>query len=185
MMKDGTRRALVAAFAIYVCGEVKSFADVNCIPRSSAGVDPTATKVSRLYRGLNFTAATTEAMVTLTPSGDYVDGSTGTSFTVTGGKRLVALNVHCATRNAGAAVQGLVVRLRVSASGAVTTSSPVLAECAVGTSSATANVAVQSQAQVSQGWPTVVELTGTQQLGVSQIGTATAGNDVVVVAYEY
>lgn len=182
---DRSRRWLAIALVVFVCGEFKSFADVNCIPRSSLGVDPTAAKVAKEYRGLNFTAATTEALVTLTPSSDYVDGSTGTSFTITGGKRFVVLGLDCATRNAGAAVQGVTVRLRASASGAVTTSSPVIAQCNAGTLSATANIIAGSSTSVSQGWPVVVELSGTQQLGVSQIGTATAGNDVVVRGYEY
>lgn len=177
------KKFIVPLFLLFA---LAAHADVNAIPKGSDGKDATATKSISLFQGLNFTAATTEAMVTLTPAPALVNGSTGTSFTVTGGKRLVILGMTCATKNAGAAVQGVIVRLRASASGAVTTASPVIAVCGAGTSSATANV-VQGgiTPPISAAWPTVIELSGTMQLGVSQIGTATAGNDVTVYGYEY
>lgn len=180
-MKIGKTLAVLCCLLL----ALPAVADVNNIPKASDGKDATGAKAIRLFRGLNFTAATSEGLVTLTPSTDFADGSTGTSFTVTSGKRLVLLGCDCSTRNAGAAVQGVRVALRVSASGAVTTSSPVVGVCAAGTSSATANVVGWGSFQVSQSWPSVLELSGTMQLGVSQIGTATAGNDVVCRGYEY
>lgn len=154
-------------------------------PYASDAKDATATKVFKVYSALNFTAATTEALVTLTPAADWVDGSTGTSFTITAGKRLVIIGMSCVTKNAGAAVQGVITRIRVSGTGAVTTASSTLAVCGAGTYSAIANVVGSLAVPVSAGWPTHIELSGTNQIGISQIGTATAGNDVVVWGYEY
>jgi hypothetical protein len=161
------------------------WADVNNIPKASDGKDATGTKTVRVFRGLNFTAATSEALVTLTPSADWVDAATGTSFTVTSGKRLVLVALYSSSKAAGAAVQAVTVKLRASASGAVTTSSPVVAMCSAGVVSATANITNGSVAQISQSWPTVIELSGAMQFGISQVGTATAGNDVSLLTYEY
>lgn len=162
-----------------------AYAAVQSIPTTSGGIDATAAKNYKVYQGINFTAATTEAMITLTPATDWVNGSTGTSFTVTSGKRLVLLGMSCVTKNAGAAAQGVIVRLRVSASGVAATTSPAAAVCGAGTLLATANIVNGMAVQLTQAFPTIVELSGTQQVGISQIGTATAGNDVTLWGYEY
>lgn len=155
-------------------------------PVDSTGKLAGAAKTRVVLYASNFTAATTEALITLTPSRDNVDSTTGTSFAVTSGKRLVILGVCASTRNAGAAVQGLVVKIRVNPSGTVTATSPLAGPpIGVGTSSATANVANSQCTSVSQGWPAVIELSGTNQIGISQIGTATAGNDISLWGYEY
>lgn len=133
----------------------------------------------------NFTATTSEGMITLTPSRDNVDGSTGTSVAVTAAKRMALIALCVSTKNAGAAVQGLQVRVRVNPSGAATTSSPVVATAAAGTASATANVAGGMCTPISQGAPMIYEISGNNQVGISQIGTNTAGNDVSLIAVEY
>jgi hypothetical protein len=137
-------------------------------------------RVLRVFSA-SFSAATTEAMVTLTPVTDGAAGATGTSFTVTSGKKFRLQSLSVATKNAGAAGQGLVCNLRMSASGAVTTSSPLIATCGTGTSLATANIANGNTVTFPDGF----ELSGNMQFGISQVGTATAGNTVTLVGYEY
>jgi hypothetical protein len=129
----------------------------------------------------SFSAATTEAIVTLTPVSDGTAGSTGTSFTVTAGKRLRLQSFSVTTKNAGAAIQGVVCNLRIAASGAVTATSSLVATVGAGTLSATANNA----AGAAMDFPDGLELSGTMQLGISQVGTATAGNVVTLIGYEY
>jgi hypothetical protein len=125
-----------------------------------------------------FTAAATEALVTLTPVADGVAGTTGTSFTVTSGKKLRLVSLSVSTRNAGAAIQSVVCNLRIATS-AVTATSPLVASVGCGTQIATASAADFGS------MPLDMELSGTMQLGISQIGTATAGNTVTLVGYEY
>jgi hypothetical protein len=151
----------------------------------SAGKLQGAAKTRFVLYAVNFTAATTEALITLTPSRDNVDGSTGTSHAVTAAKRLVLLGVCITTRNAGAAVQGVVVKVRVNPSGAATATSPIVAIVGAGTSSATANVVASQCTPISQSPPALYEISGTNQIGISQIGTATAGNEVSLWGYEY
>jgi len=132
-----------------------------------------------------FTAATTEAMITLTPSRNFVNGATGTSLTITANKRFVLLGLSITTRNAGAAVQGVVVRVRVNPSGAAITTSPVVCVLGTGTFSATANVVSSVATPISCGWPCLIEMADPAQIGISQVGTATANNDVCLWGYEY
>jgi hypothetical protein len=139
-----------------------------------------AGRVQKIFSA-SFTAATTEALIALTPIADGTAAATGTSFTVTSGKRLRLQSLSVSTRNAGAAGQGVVCNLRVAASGAVTASSPLAATCAAGTYLAIANVTNGNCVTFPDG----LELSGTMQLGISQIGTATAGNTVTLIGYEY
>jgi hypothetical protein len=137
-------------------------------------------RVSKMYSSV-FTAATTEALVTLTPISDGTAGTTGTSFTVTSGKRLRIQQICLSTRNAGAAGQGVVIQLRMTSTGAVTATSNLVGTIATGSNLAIANSANSDCMVMPDGF----ELSGTQQFGVSQIGTATANNTVVVYGFEY
>ena len=128
-----------------------------------------------------FTAATTEALVSMTPIADGVAGGAATSFAVTATKRLRLSQMCVTTRNAGVATQGVVVQLRMINTGAVTATSPLVGTASAGTSMAVANVA--SGGCIS--FPDGMEMSGTMQFGVSQIGTATANNTVVVHGFEY
>jgi hypothetical protein len=85
------------------------------------------------------------------------------------------------TKNAGAAGQGVVCNLRITATGAVAANSPLIATCAAGTYLATANVTNGNCVTFPDGF----ELSGNMQFGISQIGTATAGNTVTLIGYEY
>jgi hypothetical protein len=132
------------------------------------------------FVAVNFAAAVTEGLVSLTPQRDFVAGVAGTSLGVTVGKRLKITAIALAMRNAGAAVQGVECRLRVSPSGPVTVTSPVAAVVAVGTSAATANVGTFAADDFE-----TIDLPASAQIGISQLGTATAGNTLVVRGYEY
>jgi hypothetical protein len=139
-----------------------------------------AGRVLRVFSA-SFTAATTEALVTLTPITDGTAGATGTTFAVTSGKRLRLQSFSVSTKNAGAAGQGVVCNLRITATGAVAANSPLIATCAAGTYLATANVTNGNCVTFPDGF----ELSGNMQFGISQIGTATAGNTVTLIGYEY
>jgi len=141
-----------------------------------------AGRASKIYSA-NFTAATTEGLVTLTPITDGAAGGTATSFVITNGKRLRIQSLCINTRNAGAAAQGVVVNLRVNTAGAVTTTSNLLLSVAAGTSLATANITASNCAPIPDGLE--IAGNGTVQIGLSQIGTATANNSVTLVGYEY
>lgn len=131
-----------------------------------------------------FTAAAIEAIVTLTPTRTFVVGSTGTSFAVTAGKKARLTGMTVSTRNAGAAGQGVVCNLRVNPSGATVAGSPLVASVAAGSQLAIANVVGFGAAWFGDSG---IELNGdgVMTFGVSQIGTATAGNTVTLYGYEF
>ena len=128
-----------------------------------------------------FTGATTEALITLVPTSDGVAAAGATSFAVTAGKRLRIQSITVTTRNAAAAQQGVVVNLRYINTGAVTATSNLAYTASAGTATAIANITAGQAVDIADGF----ELSGTMQFGVSQVGTATAGNTVTVIGYEY
>lgn len=137
-----------------------------------------AGRVMKVFQAV-FTAAATEALVTLTPVADGVAGSTGTSFAVTSGKKLRLVSMSVSTRNAGAAGQGVVCLLRMNPSGAAILTSPIIGSVGAGTTLAVANAVDFGAVNLD------MELSGTMQLAVSQVGTATAGNTFTLIGYEY
>lgn len=137
-------------------------------------------RVKKIFSA-TFTAATTEALVTLTPITDGVAGTTGTSFSVTAGKRFRLQSACITTRNAGAAAQGVVIQVRQTSTGAITTTSPLIGTVAAGTGIAVANVSAANCYTFADG----IEFSGTEQFGVSQVGSATANNTVVLTGFEY
>jgi hypothetical protein len=139
-----------------------------------------AGRVIKVYSA-TFTAATTEALVTLTPISDGTAGGTATTFAITAGKRFRIQAINVTTRNAGAAGQGVVVNLRMTNTGAVTATSPLVATAAAGTQLTIANVTATGSATIPDG----LELSGTMQFGISQVGSATANNTVTLIGYEY
>lgn len=144
-----------------------------------------ATKVIKVFHGINFTAATTEGMVSLTPVTDGVNGTPGTTHAITAGKRLVLLGMSVVTKNAGAAAQGVICRLRWNPGGAAIVSSPIVTVYGAGSQLAVANVVGVGNILITAGPLTGIELPSGGQIGISQIGTATAGNDVCLWGYEY
>ena len=179
------RRYLTQAIALFLLLSVAvaAWAVVKTNRRGTGGIEYDAPRTALTFRGINFTAATAEGLVTLTPSRDYVDGATCTTCTVTASKRMRITNACITTKNAGAAGQGVIVRIRVNPSAGCTTTSPVMAALGAGTYLAIANVVGSTCTLVDV--DNTLEISGSAQICVSQIGTATAGNDVVVMGYEY
>lgn len=160
---------------------------VNTVAKGTQGARALASqdlkdsgRVIKVYSA-TFTGATTEALISLTPISDGTPGGAGSSFTITASKRFRIQAILLTVRNAGAAIQGVVVNLRMSATGVVTAASPLVGTVAAGTLSATANAASSEAAPIPDG----LEFSGTMQFGLSQIGTATAGNTVTLIGYEY
>ncbi len=113
-----------------------------------------------------------EAMVTLTPTSDFTAGSTGTSFGVTSGKTLRIQNI-IVTLASGAPSVGT-VKVRISSSGSVTTSSSPIATF------------TSENFLTNVSFPDGLELSGSMQLGVSfKSGNSSQGFDCYIVGYEY
>ena len=139
-----------------------------------------AGRVVKVFTG-QFTAATTEGLVTLTPASDGTAGTAGTSFGVTAGKRFRIQALFLTVFNVTAAIHACQINLRMSPTGAITTSSPIIGTVSASTAAATINLG----ASQAQSYPDGIELSGTMQFGISQIGIALAGQTVVLVGYEY
>jgi hypothetical protein len=121
-------------------------------------------------------------MITLTPVSDGTAGSTGTTFSITATKRFRIQAIALTLFNTTAAIRGCQINLRVSASGAVTTATPIVGTCGASTAAATTGL---SASALVAGIPDGLELSGTMQLGISQIGIALAGQTVTLIGYEY
>lgn len=135
--------------------------------------------------GINLTPATSDTMITMTINRDHVAGASTTTFPITSGKKLVLLGWCISTKNAGAATQGVQARIRIDPASTVTTSDPGEFVIGAGTSTATANLVGGTCSQLSNGYPGLLELSGNAQIGVSAIGTNTAGFDISIWGYEY
>lgn len=138
-------------------------------------------RVVKIYEATATASTTTDTMATLTPLSAFTAGTTGTSFTVTAGKTFRIQTFSCTVRaTAATAISGINFRLRISASGAVTTATAASFTIALPTTAATANTG--SSGQIT--FPDGLELSGTQQFGVSM--QATAGTfDIQIIGYEY
>lgn len=137
----------------------------------------TNTRTVKTFSAIGVAGTLSEFMVTLTPASNFTTSSTGTSFTVTSGKilRLQYLNVIInSAKNTGG-----VIRLKISNSGAVNTST--LTVNAVSFWHGTSGETFQTL------FPDGLELSGSMQLGISYYGT-NSGNDAVdiyLTGYEY
>lgn len=139
-------------------------------------------RVVKVFQVSAVAGVTTEGMVTLTPLSDFTAGATGTSFTVTSGKRLRLQALVASVRATTTTAVGATIRLRISASGAVTTSTPAIASIGVYESVAVANNAFSNWISLPDG----LELSGTMQLGISQLATATSASlDIQLIGFEY
>ena len=143
-----------------------------------------AGRVLKTYTVSGLVANTVEALISLTPYADLVAGAANTTFAVTAGKRLriqsICITVKCtSTVNVGG-----MIRLRLLA-GAVLVTSPV--HNSLGCQGSNLAVAVIGNAQSFMlDFPDGLELSGTMQLGLTQLfSAATATLDVHITAYEY
>jgi hypothetical protein len=129
------------------------------------------------------TAVTTEALLALNVSRDGAATASVTTLAVTNGKKLRIVGVVAGVISTAAAVISARVSLRMNPSGAVAASSPILAILPLS----------QQAAALAQGGdtcvimlPEAIELSGTMQVGLSQIASATTGTVwASLIAYEY
>jgi hypothetical protein len=141
-----------------------------------------AGRVIQVWYAVNFTPTTSEALVTLTPATDGTVGSTGTSFTVTSGKKLRLVSLMMSLNCASTTAVGGTCWLVVSASGAVTTSSSHCATVGCGlVGTQTAQNGAGQCVSLGEG----LELSGSMQLGITAKGINAAGFNVAVLGYEY
>ena len=141
-----------------------------------------AGRVTKIFYSNTFTSATAETLISLTPASDGVTAAAATSFTITSGKRFVIQAVTATIRNATATPNGLVVSLRMTSTGAITTTSPTIAVISPAISLNIAGVT----AGASVDFPDGFELSGTMQFGLTQIANAANTlNSVTIIGYEY
>lgn len=128
------------------------------------------------------TAVTAEAMLSMVPVRDGVAGAAATSFAVTSGKRLrLSLLNGGLTNTAAAAISARLV-VRYSATGAVTTASPILTIVTLHAPAALAQTGDHEDIIIPDG----VEFSGTMQIGISQVANVATGTvRVSVIGFEY
>ena len=139
-------------------------------------------RVVKIYTAQAVAGVTTEAMMTLTPYTDFTAGGTGTSFSVTAGKRFRVEQLVATVRATAATAVGGVVNLRISSSGAVTTATAIMGPAGTGQTAAIIGSAITGTINFPDG----LELSGTMQFGVSQLMSATSASVYVsLIGFEY
>lgn len=131
----------------------------------------------------NTTGATSDTILTLTPTRDGVAGSTGTSFTPTSGKRIALTSMSTTWRNGTAAAGGVICFLRSNGAGATIATSPLLFALASGALTA-ASIGSSAGQQIL--FPKPIVLAIGASVGVSQLAVgAVAGLYMTLQGYEY
>jgi hypothetical protein len=128
-------------------------------------------------------SVTTEAMLSLVPTRAGVAAAGATSIAATSGKTLRITAIVFSTRSTSAAVLSGRCVLRMNPSGAAVATSPILAILS----------ATQQAAALAEGGDTCVlplpdgiEISGTQQIGLSQVCSATTGVVYAsIIGFEY
>lgn len=124
-----------------------------------------------------------DTMMTLTPNRGGTNGSTGTSFAVTTGKRLRITGITIAVRASAAVASWTRFLLRHNTAGAAINTSPIAWACDVGTPAQVIGATDEITVWFGTDGP---EFNGTDQIGISSISAATTNlNDVLVYGYEY
>lgn len=129
------------------------------------------------------TAVTTEALLALNVSRDGAATSSVTTIAVTSGKRLRIIGITAGVISTAAAVISARVSLRMNPSGAVAANSPILA---ILTMSQQAAALAQAGDTCVLMLPEAIEISGTMQIGLSQVASVTTGTIwASLIAYEY
>jgi hypothetical protein len=129
------------------------------------------------------TAVSSEALLSLNVSRDGAATAGVTTIAVTSGKKLRIIGITAGVISTAAAVISARVALRLNPSGAVSVSSPVLTILAMSQQAAALAQAGDSQTMM---FPEAIEISGTMQVGLSQICSATTGTVwASLIAYEY
>ena len=129
------------------------------------------------------TAVTTEALLTLNVSRDGAATAAVTTIAVTSGKRLRIIGITSGVISTGASVIAARVSLRLNPSGVAAATSPIL--CTISLSQQAAALAQAGDTQ-SIMFPEAIEISGTMQVGLSQVASAITGTVwASLIAYEY
>ena len=126
---------------------------------------------------------TAEALLSMVPVRAGTAAAAATSISVTAGKRLRITSIIFSARSTAAAVLSGRCALRINPTGAVTATSPILAILSV----------TQQAAAVAEGgdtcvvsFPDGIEISGTEQIGLTQLCSATTGVVYAsIVGFEY
>lgn len=130
-----------------------------------------------------FVATTPEALLTLTPSRNFVDGTPGTSFQPAAGARGVVVGMSATVMNDTANRRGCIYRLRCNPNGNVTITSPIIGLLGVGNTVNVANVINGNQVNLSTDqW--AITLSGTAKVGVTQEGIG-GNQNFLLWGFEY
>ncbi len=125
---------------------------------------------------------TTEALLSLTPSRDAVDGSAVTSIAVTAGKRLRLTALTLTVRNTGtAAIVPVEIFVRVNPSGAAAVTSPIQYMMGAANPAATLQTMGFAHVLVHDG----IEIPAGAQFGISHVSRNTTNGVLNVVAYGF
>lgn len=145
-------------------------------------IDPARTQ--RTLHGIAAASAVAETLFTLTPVTQFVAGSTGTSIAVTAAKTFRIQSITAGLRQGAATATYARVSIRVNPSGAVTTTSPVIASILLPTWLAAIGGGASLPVPIPEGLE--VPVGAGAQIGATHIALAT-GNfvDVVIQGYEY
>jgi hypothetical protein len=129
------------------------------------------------------TAVTTEALLALNVSRDGAATASVTTIAVTSGKRLRIVGIAAGVISTAAAVISARVSLRMNPSGAAAASSPILVTVPL---SQQAAALAQAGDEMSIMFPEAIEISGTMQVGLSQIASVATGTIwASLIAYEY
>lgn len=162
-------------------GAPASIRPSNPLPVATSGVGRTFVNASTVIAGV--TAVVAEAMLTLQVSRNAAATAPVSSIAVTAGKRYRITGINVGIVSSAAAVISGRVALRVSASGAVSTASPIVA---IASMSQQAAALAQAGDTVALTFPEGIEITGTQQVGLSQLcSVATGAVFASLIGYEY
>ncbi len=132
----------------------------------------------------SLTTTATETAVTLVPWRDLSSAAGAASHAVTNNKRLRLQTMSLTARSVAATQVGAVVRFRMQF-GAVSVSSPVFATLAVLSAPLISGSAGFAQS-MTYNFPDGFELSGSMQLGVTQLCSSTGGQiDIAIHGFEY
>lgn len=128
------------------------------------------------------TAVTAEALLSMVATRDGVAAAAATTFAVTANKRLRIQIVIGGMNGTGAAVGSTRIVLRMSPSGAVTATSPILAIITLNGPAAVALTGDHQEIILPDG----LEFSGAHQFGLSHVSAAITGTiRVSIIGYEY
>lgn len=128
------------------------------------------------------TAVTTEALVSMVAQRDGTAATAATSQAVTAAKRLRITSMSVGLISSAAAVISGRVSLRIGASAAATATSPIIHTLAIPSGAALA----QAGGSMTISFPDGIEISGSQQIGVSQVCSVATGTLWVTLnGFEY